>query len=87
MIITFTKTFTKNIGEQAGSKEDVIDAINAMYDQQGKNIFQQTGEYQKTTITHMDDREVYIDVHEGYEVVSNQGRDIILDGRELDREY
>lgn len=81
MKITFTQTFTKDIGEQAGSKEDIVNAINSMYDIQGKNIFENTREYQSTTITHIDDDEVYIDTEEGIDIVSNQGRYIYLDGR------
>lgn len=86
MIITFTQTFTKDIGEQKGSKEDVIDAINNMYDNVGKNIFEKTKEYQYTTITQIDDEDVYIEYEEGNEIVSNCGRDIILDGGELNRD-
>lgn len=80
MKITFTQTFTKEIGEQEGSLEDVINAINQMYDNVGKNIFMKTKEYKKTTITHIDDEEVLIGWEEGIEVVNNSGRDIILDG-------
>ena len=65
MIVTFTQTFTKDIGEQQGSKEDVINAINEMYDVKGKSIFENTKEYQHTTITEIDNKEVYIDTEHG----------------------
>jgi len=83
MIITFTQTFTKDIGVQNGTKEDVINAINEMYDSVGKTIFEKTKEYQHTTITEIDGEEVFIDWEEGLEKVSNQGRYIVLNGDEL----
>ena len=78
--ITFTQTFQVNIPAELrdSSKEEILNWINLAYDVHGKKIITHLDdeEYLHTTLSEIDDENVYLDDNK----VSNQGSLIILDG-------
>jgi len=86
--ITITQTYEIALPTEYENikPEELLDNINAMYDVNGKDIIKYSmdavSDYSHTTLTEIDDMEVYMDGNE----IGNQGSIIVLDGQSMDSE-
>lgn len=85
MNITLVQEYTIQVPDEYKKLpfKDLVNALNAMYDINGKHIIETLSaeeEYLSTTLTEVNGVEVYI---EGV-IIGDEGHSIILDGQPLD---
>jgi len=84
--ITITQTYEIEVPKELenSSREELVDMLNRMYDIHGQGIIKHslsaTSDYSHTTLSEIDNEEVFIDGNG----ISDFGGTIILDGQPLE---